>query len=997
MCIRPEEGGVIVLEREALKLGSTIATHAAKYWLQRRKATYERSASLAELAQAELKGLVQRRKLENLVERIGHQVAEQLAPVLEQRFSDVPDHEAEAAILAVVYVLEDVDLSDRALLANDADPEVLAKQIRRQFPQRSALLSERAAQLHELALDQACRHLVQVVRYLPTFPSAALGEVLTRLTAQAEALDELLSRTPTTSLYAPRGVDRDEEFRVEYLSRLATTFDRLELLGLPGDDQPTLALTVAYLSLSASDGHTRRRRTASRTRPDLWEPAATEGLSVEAAIGDEHRVLLRGDAGSGKTTLLHWLAVQAARRALTGALTGWNDTVPFVVLLRMFAEGDLPRPEQFVGLSTPVVADLAPEAWTHRVLQAGRGLLLVDGVDEVPAGRRRAVKAWLRDLLDAYPGTRVVVTSRTAAADAKWLAGEGFRTVTLEPMSPVNILDFVERWHRAAELTGAEVTAAERRLRAQLERPHLRQLAASPLLCAMLCALNLSHRSELPRNRMELYAKALAMLLHLRDAERGIETLLTDTGKRVLLRDLAWRLTLGNKVELSTEEALGHLSRKLPAMPDVEVEPEAIFTHLLERSGVLRQPVPGRVDFVHRTFLEYLAAEEAVQQHHIDTLIAHAHLDTWWETVVMACGHATAKQAEQLLTGVLDEADRKPKRARRLRLIAAASLETVRDVDPAVRDRIDAVVRDRLIPPRKSSEARSLASIGPRLLRYLPADLGQFPEMAAAATVEAAVLAGAAEAMPLLASYVKDERSEVRRAVILQWKFFDPEQYAKTVLAHDLGNSYLEVPSPQFLPQVLHIGRFGGLGLSLRRHRKVDLAPLAGREGLRGMNLFGLYQADVDLSVLSTLPDLDDLFISGFDDSRLSGIDVLHGIRKVTLFSCVSRSLSQAARVFGVATDWNIGDMASVDLADLIEVPLRSLIIQHSAFDSIEPLVAIRGLKRLWIDNDVQFDYDLGPLAELELENLAIDAEVEYRGLDRIPAEIVTRRGRETG
>jgi len=37
--------------------------------------------------------------------------------------------------------------------------------------------------------------------------------------------------------------------------------------------------------------------------------------------------------------------------------------------------------------------------------------------------------------------------------------------------------------------------------------------------------------------------------------------------------------------------------------------------------------VPGRVDFVHRTFLEYLAAEEAVQQHHIQTLIAHAHLD----------------------------------------------------------------------------------------------------------------------------------------------------------------------------------------------------------------------------------------------------------------------------------------------------------------------------------------------------------------------------------
>lgn len=974
LCIRPEKGGVIVLEREALKLGGTIATHAAKYWLQRRKATFERSASLAELAQSELKGLVQRRKLENLVERIGHQVAEQLAPVLEQRFPDVPDNEAEAALQGVADVLDDVDLSDKALLAVDADPEVLAKQVRRQFPRRAALLSERAAQLHDLALDQACRHLVQVVRYLPTFPAAALGEVLTRLTAQADVLDELLSRIPTTSLYAPRGVDLDEEFRVEYLSRLATAFDRLELLGLPGDDQPTLVLTVAYLSLSASDGRTRRRRTPSRSRVDLSEPAATEGLSVEAAIGDEHRVLLRGDAGSGKTTLLHWLAVQAARRALTGALTEWNDTVPFVVLLRMFAEGDLPRPEQFVGLSTPVVADLAPEAWTHRMLKAGRGLLLVDGVDEVPAGRRRAVKTWLRDLLDAYPGTRVVVTSRTAAADARWLAGEGFRTVTLEPMSPVNILDFVERWHRAAELTGAEVTAAERRLRAQLERPHLRQLASSPLLCAMLCALNLSHRSELPRNRMELYAKALAMLLHLRDAERGIETLLTDAGKRVLLRDLAWRLTLGNKVELSTEEAFEHLARKVPAMPDVEVEAEAIFTHLLERSGVLRQPVPGRVDFVHRTFLEYLAAEEAVQQHHTDTLIAHAHLDTWWETVVMACGHATAKQAEQLLTGILDVADREPRRARRLRLIAAASLETVRDVDPAVRDRIDAVVRDKLIPPRKGSEARSLASIGPRLLRYLPLDLEHLSEMSAVATAEAAALAGAAEALPLLGSYAKDPRRLMRRLVASQWRFFDPEQYAKKVLAKaHLGDIYLNVPSPHLLPLVRHVG------------------------GLKWIHLSDLSGADVDLSVLSELPSLEYVFLDGYDDSQLSGLDTLLRVRRVVLFDCVSGSLSEAARVFGAATNWNIAHFEGLNLAELAGLPLRDLMIQLSTFGSIEPLATARELKHLSIGNRVEFDFDLSPLAALELQSLTIDPEVEYRGLDRIPAGVVRRPGRATG
>ncbi|MEU6154833.1 NACHT domain-containing protein [Actinosynnema sp. NPDC047251] len=632
------------MESAALRVGGTIASAGAKSWLRRRRAAFERSASLAELAQAELKGPLQQRKLDNLVGRIGQQVAEQLAPVLSGRFADVPSDEAEAAVLAVVDVLEDVDLSDEALLAVDADAEVLAKRIRAQFPRRAASLSPRAEELHELALDLACRHLVQVVRHLPSFQPVALAEVLSRLTSQADQLENLLARTPTTSLYAPAGTNRDELFRVEYLATLAATLDRLELLGLPGDEQPTLALTVAYLSLSVSGSSGSAKAKRGRVQVENWfDPLArndsqdAEGVPVEAAIGDNPRVLLRGDAGSGKTTLVNWLAVRAARAELSDALAGWNDRVPFMVRLRTFADGDLPNPENFVSRCTPMIAQVMPEGWVHRQLVAGRAMLLVDGVDEVPAGRRREVKSWLRDLLATFPDTHVVVTARTAAADSRWLAAEEFQAVTLEPMNPLNIVDFVERWHQAAELSGAEIGDAERRLRAQLERPHLRQLAASPLLCAMLCALNLSHRSELPRNRMDLYAKALAMLLHLRDAERGIPVLLGDVEKRVLLRDLAWRLTLADKVELSAADALEHIGRKLPGMPNVTIEPKPIFDHLLERSGVLREPVPGRIDFVHRTFLEYLAADEAIQQHHVPTLISHAHLDTWWETVVMAC------------------------------------------------------------------------------------------------------------------------------------------------------------------------------------------------------------------------------------------------------------------------------------------------------------------------------------------------------------------------
>ena len=171
------------LEGPALKLGGQIATSAAKSWLQRRKAAFERSADLSDLAAGELKGPLERRKLENLVQNIGTQVAEQLEQVLADRFATLPQNEIDAAFLAIEDALTKADLSDEAFLATDADPEQLARKIRGELPDLATdrLFAPKAAALYELALDQSCRHLVQVVRHLPSFQPRALAEVLGRL------------------------------------------------------------------------------------------------------------------------------------------------------------------------------------------------------------------------------------------------------------------------------------------------------------------------------------------------------------------------------------------------------------------------------------------------------------------------------------------------------------------------------------------------------------------------------------------------------------------------------------------------------------------------------------------------------------------------------------------------------------------------------------------------------------------------------------------------
>ncbi|TWP52606.1 NACHT domain-containing protein [Lentzea tibetensis] len=957
------------LEIAAGKIGQAVAQQAARAWLAKRRKDRDRTASLAELAAEELAKPHQRARLEHLVEGIGHQVTEQLEPVLE-RCGSLPDNEIEAALTAVLDALREIDLSDDALLADDADPEVLARRIRRQIPAENGP----AVRLYDLALDQACRYLVQVVRQLPSFQPRALAEVLSRASAQTAQLDEILARLPRTSLHAPQGTSTDDEFRDEYLRYLAASLDRLELLGLSMKNRPKLALSVAYLSLTVS-GTGRGNRDWFGSPDDR----AHSGVRIESAL--RHRTLVRGEAGSGKTTLLDWVAVTAARAGFTGDLSEWNDRVPFPIRLRRYADAPLPAPEQFLDHAAPWLAGLMPQGWAHRCLRSGRALVLVDGVDEVPPGKRHVVRDWLRELCLAFPDARVVVTSRPAAADQEWLGEQGFASVLLEQMGPTDVKVFIERWHEAARGAASlpcpvdALPEAQRKLLSQLDsREHLRALAANPLLCAMLCALNLGRTSELPRNRMELYQAALTMLLDLRDAEREIAGLLTTTEKTVLLRDLAWRLTLGGRSQLPTLKVREHVARKVGSMPNVDADPDAIVTHLLERSGVVREPVPGQVDFVHRTFQEYLAGQEAMQDGQVETLAGHAHQDSWSETIVLACGHGQRAQVSELLTEVLDRADREPTRARRLRLLAAACLETITDIDAGVHDRVDEVIRTRLVPPRSKKETRSLVTIGHRVLRYLPACLDELSEAAAVATVRTAALTATPEALTKLAGYANDPRSEVQRELAEGWLHFDPQRYAEEVLADaPLQRGAIMVKARRLFPHLPVLQHLAAVKVAVSREDTPDtLSFLDDVPSLVQVSLS--LRGEVDLSPLGAHPRLS--VVALFGAREFTGLDTITGLREL--------------RTANIHQDKALADIEF----------LRGTRLEHVSLSAVEPGADVSPFDGLPLDYLGLHDWppydDLSLLALLprltDLALLGSTASSAVLGLERYAPKLVTLR-----
>ncbi|MFV2172563.1 NACHT domain-containing protein [Actinomadura sp. LOL_016] len=884
------------LEVAAMRVGASVANLAVGRWLAGRSTRDGAGKELTELIKTGLPDELRRRSVNRQIEGIADSVTERLLTFAGHEFRGLTDGDRAAALHQVVLTLDRADLSDDAWFAADADPVKLSRGLRSRLSARKAEfeLGEAGARLYEVALDECCDCLARIVVHLPQFGPRASVEALSRLTDLASQVNAVLSRLPVRTLTAPEGESDDEEFTRRYLSSLSESLDTLELLGVRFErfTRPQTTLSVAYISLNVSQENSRRRSKPEPIPIREWRdehPMAAD--RVEAALADHRLTLVRGEAGGGKSTLLRWLAVTAARGTFPGPLAEWNGCVPFMIKLRSHPEGPLPRPEEYLDDVAGSLAGLMPRGWAHRRLLSGRAVLLVDGVDEIPSARRQAVRTWLREIVNEFRGIRIVVTSRPAAAGSDWLRAEGFTTTFLEQLSPSDVRALVDHWHDAVRDCDGLPCAPERlpgykaRLLSRLEAaPHLRALASNPLLAAMLCALNLD-RETLPRNRMDLYAAALDMLLETRDTKRGIPITLERDPKIRVLQDIAWHLSTSNRVELPKPMVERLVADRLATMPRVEDAPGDVLDELLQRSGVVREPVPGRIDFVHRTVQEYLTAKHAADLGDMDLLVRYAHRDTWRETIIMAAGHANEPLRRELLTGILTRARSERRHARTLKLLSVACLETLPSVPEDLRTELDRCL-DELVPPRNESTARSLATAGPSVLARLPENLESLSVAAAVAAIQTASLINGPEALTALSRFATDPRPAIHEELIRAWDYFDPHKYAEIVLSGiaKIDAQVRILSSPEkiaALPRLPAISR-----LHINTGRLTDFTFLE-RHAATLEELALLLPSDaVDLADLPALPNLR-LFASVAPGMRdVNFLDNLPILKNIQLLSC---------------------------------------------------------------------------------------------------------------
>ncbi|UZJ30191.1 NACHT domain-containing protein [Streptomyces endophytica] len=704
----------------------------------------------------------------------------------------VPEDEERAvadALAATLHALGDLDMDDVQAVRLGAG--ALADRLRTAAPAAARDLSRDAELLHRALLDTACLHIVHFFSQRSAFVARTLVQQSRSLDGLIATMDAFLERHPS-----PRAADL--AFERSYLTYVARKHSRLTIYGIDLTHSPDRwPLDAAYLSLAATPAAGRGPETPGPWEEDGAHPAgAPAPLPADQALAGRDRVLLRGVAGSGKSTLVQWLAVSCTKAPGETPLPHLYGRIPFVLPLRTLTRdgAPLPTPDHFLAAVGCPLSGARPDGWTDRVLASGRGLLLVDGLDEIPDRERAQARHWLRDLLDAFPDNLWLVTTRPSAVRDDWLAPDGFDELTLAPLRRAEVTAFIGRWHDAARRDAedpARLDAYEQSLLAAVHtKQDLARLATNPLMCGLICALHRDRRGYLPTGRKELYDAALVMLLSRRDRERdmaaptGIE--LNDEPQIQLLQRLAYWLIRNGRTELDRERAERIVGEALPAVPAAarQGDASAVLRHLLLRSGLLREPVAGSVQFVHRTFQDYLGAKAAVEDGDIGLLVAHAD-DVQWEDVIrLAVAHARPRERAELLRELLARGDAAadPPAGLRIHLLALACLEHATELDPAVREEVNARARA-ILPPRSREESRLLASVGPLVVELLPGPDG-LEDDEAQEVVATAALVGSDAGLEVIKRFRSHDSRRTQVQLAASWRAFDTESYARDVLRH---------------------------------------------------------------------------------------------------------------------------------------------------------------------------------------------------------------------
>ena len=449
----------------------------------------------------------------------------------------------------------------------------------------------------------------------------------------------------------------------QYLKNVRDWHGYMRFLGLPDyRDNPDVLIDRLFVEPLLA-----RRQISPDEDPSRW---LNESETVFNTLKTERLLVILGDPGAGKSTLLNylvWLLARPTEKKWSRQMGEWLLPVPMVL-----RELHLDGVADFKGLlkafsNHEMCAPLRNGEYLTQMLQQGRALILMDGVDELGYPTvRQSLRQAVFDGYRRYPKCRWLLTSRivgydevpfdsrrdiqTELSDSKPLpvdprepsrhhedskllthpdSGEfpksgkkrddRFITRYLAPFDDQRIDAFARNWYiqRVAAKTQAEKQAEH--LMGAIHADHaILRLARIPNLLTLMALI---HRIEttLPHGRSLLYERISEAYLESIDKARRIHS-----DAHNLPQKRRWLARVGfemqkkrslhlvpGKEELLVEsrEVISWINEEIKRGGTYEgLSAEEFLDFVARRSGLFIPRSQGRYAFVHLSFQEYFAA-----------------------------------------------------------------------------------------------------------------------------------------------------------------------------------------------------------------------------------------------------------------------------------------------------------------------------------------------------------------------------------------------------
>ncbi|MEG4582618.1 NACHT domain-containing protein [Microcoleus sp. MON1_C5] len=394
------------------------------------------------------------------------------------------------------------------------------------------------------------------------------------------------------------------------------------------------------------------------------------------------KFVLLGDPGSGKTTLLSFFAVMLTQNA--PEKLGWDpgiDCLPILIKIRDFARLSdinlLDYARQFAEKTMSVKP--LPEGFFEYWLADGRAMILLDGLDEVvEESKRYAVVLQIESFLGQYHQNLAIITSRPAGYKRDFFNTSEFEHYQLQLFDDAKVDEFINRWYDSRVRDAAEAQHRKDSIKKALdENDRIKLLARNPLLLTIIALIH-RYQAVLPRSRHKLYEKAVETLLKNWDAnknltEQSVFKCLDVDDLRRLMEILAyWIHTQGStdnpeggtlifKDDLLEQLTLNIKTKKQVERFQAKEEAKRFVDFIQQRTGLLNEQGQDLYAFVHKTFQEYLCAQQIGYQADDDDdfeivlkhIREHLHDPHWREVLLLLIAQQKPKKAAKAMREIL--------------------------------------------------------------------------------------------------------------------------------------------------------------------------------------------------------------------------------------------------------------------------------------------------------------------------------------------------------